>query len=92
MDPRRGLPGVAGKVAAMCAAGLLGAVGGLLLALGLLFLLHWVSGGRGFIATLDATIFFGLGSTLLTVYGAVKGTSGGAAFWDWLRKPRGRVD
>ena len=49
MDRRRGLPSVAGKVAVMCAAGLLGAVGGVLLALLLFFASHWVSGGRGFI-------------------------------------------
>jgi hypothetical protein len=72
----------------MCAAALLGAVSGLLLALAALFVAHWVSGGRGFMATLDATILFGLGSILMAVYGAVKGTSGGAAVWEWLHKGR----
>jgi hypothetical protein len=81
------LLGVAGKVAVVCVSALLGAVSGLLLALALLFVAHWVSGGRGFMATFDALILFGLGSIVSAVSGAVSGMICGAAFWEWLQKP-----
>jgi hypothetical protein len=87
MDRKQGWLGVAGKVAVVCVSALLGAVSGLLLALALLFVSHWVSGGRGFMATLDAIILFGLGSILIAVCGAVMGMISGAAFWEWLQKP-----